>query len=161
MSLRNGRAAGCRGREGWIDEQEGKTDPGLDGPVHEGTAARDLSRRDDGRKAEAVSGYADRLGEVRRAKVMTDTVAWAELYARIQEEIKGHAAAVLEAEKPRDVVRHQEGVKILRLLAEFPRRPVDKLADYCRSMPLFASQFPVSAGWNDAVGRIELTEPVA
>lgn len=135
----------------------GKGEDPFDGDS--GKPGAGAGRQDDTRrKRDAVAGYEERLGKVMRAKAMTDTAAWGDLYGLIRETIAHHAKQVLDAEKPRDVVRHQEGVKILRDLAGWPGKAVEALADYTRSMPLFAREFKTTAGWNQETGRIELRE---
>ncbi len=102
--------------------------------------------------------YADLLREVRDMKELTDTKAWQRLHRNIRAKISAHADAVLDAEKPREVVQHQEGVKILREVLAYPKAPVDLLTEFIKATPLFARMMPVRAEWNEALGKIELIE---
>ena len=109
-------------------------------------------------KKRALSDYEEHLNEVLRAKEMTDTAAWQEFYRRLQQDIKRHGEDVLDAEKPREVVHHQEGVKLLRALIQRVADPVGKLDGFIQGMPLFAHQFKTRATWNQALGKVELHE---
>ena len=110
------------------------------------------------RERAALTDYQKAVDDVLRVKAMTDTDAWKTFYVEIQKQIRRHSIDILDAEKPRDVVRHQEGVKILRGLIGSVREPVGKLNGYIASMPLFSAQMRTRAEWNDALGIVELTE---
>src|SRR3990167_3844468 len=80
-----------------------------------------VERENQAKQAEAAENYSEKLAKVQRSKDMTDTRAWRELYLKLHDMVKVAAAAVLEAEKPRDVVRCQEQVKIIRGIMALPR----------------------------------------
>jgi len=106
----------------------------------------------------ALTDYDKLLRDVTEMKTMTDTAAWQRLYASLRRKIAAHAEDVLEAEKPREVVQHQEGVKILRDVCAWPAAPVQALKDFVKGYPLFAGEMNVRAEWNEVLGRIDLTE---
>lgn len=108
-------------------------------------------------KKKAFADYHDRLKKVEDLKAMTDTPAWQALYAEIMADIEKHAKDVLDVEKPREVVRHQEGVKILRGLIHRIRIKVDGLNNFVNNTPLFAPAEVVRANFNEALGTVELT----
>jgi len=110
------------------------------------------------KKKQALSDYDRQLQEVLQMKELTDTVAWQRLYRTLQHQIAAHAEDVLEAEKPREVVQHQEGVKILREVLAWPRKPVEALTSFVKAYPLLVGEMNMRAEWNDVVGKIELTE---
>lgn len=109
------------------------------------------------KKEKAFADYEARLKDVTELKDMTDTPAWQKLYAEMQVSIDRHAVDVLDAEKPRDVVKHQEGVKILRGLIFQVRGPVDALNSFVNNTPLFAPSEVARANFNEALGTVELT----
>lgn len=126
-------------------------------------------RRNDNEATEEVIGvagetnptttdYEIRLAAVVRLKEMTDTQAWQDLHRSIQTMIQVHAREVLEAEKNREVILHQQGVKILRTVLKQVRIPVDNLNDYITAMPLMSSQMGTRARWIDELGQVELYE---
>ena len=109
-------------------------------------------------RARAQEGYEAALGRVLELKVMTDTEAWRKFYARIQSQIKRHGQDVLNAEKTREIIQHQEGVKILRAILDDVQAPVGELRMYVNEMPLFAKLFHTRAQWNEALGNVELKD---
>lgn len=108
-------------------------------------------------KKQAMSDYDGYLDGVKELKSMTDTKAWHRMFGEIKVAIENHGKSVLVAEKNRDVIRHQEGVKILRGVLAKVREPVDELNNFVHNMPLFSAQMKTRASWNEALGRVELT----
>ena len=109
------------------------------------------------KKKQAHADYDERLKIVRQLKQMTDTPAWQIFYIGIQGRIKTHGLLVLDAEKTRDVIQHQEGVKILKGLIQNVRQPVEDLNGFVNNMPLFAPSEVARANFNEALGTVELT----
>ncbi len=109
-------------------------------------------------KQKAILDYTTMLDDVRIMKAMTDTQAWQKFVRDIHNKIRVHAAALLDAEKPREVVEHQMGVKTLREMLNYPACPVDTLNHFVNNMPLFAQEMPVRARYNRDLGTIELTD---
>jgi hypothetical protein len=109
-------------------------------------------------RKEAMSDYQKRLDAVLALKTMTDCPCWQAFHSRIQKDIAGHGMAVLDAEKPRDVVKHQEGVKILKEIISGVRAPVDALTELVNEMPLYSNGMRTRAAWNVALGRVMITE---
>jgi len=101
-----------------------------------------------------LGDYEKALAKVNALKSMTDTEAWRQYYRGILQRIDLHGRDVLDAEKPRDVIHHQEGVKILRQLIDEVRGPVEALNAYVREMPLFALEFHTAAEWNGPLGIV-------
>ena len=89
-------------------------------------------------------------------KAMTDSAHWAGVHSRIQRQIAIPAEAVLDAEKPREVIAHQEGVKVMRRFLAELQEPVNELQTFINARPLFAPVFPSRAQWNVALGRVEI-----
>jgi hypothetical protein len=87
---------------------------------------------------------------------MTDTAAWQDFYRHIQAEITKHGVEILDAEKTREIVQHQEGVKVLKALVSVVRKPVDDLTHLINSMTLFRPVIHTAAEFNTALGRIDL-----
>lgn len=114
--------------------------------------------REEERRLSALADYSSHLATVRELKRMTDTKAWQELVRWITNQIDGHAKAVLDAEKPREVVQHQEGVKILRSFLEKAEQPVNALNEFIHATPLFSGEMKVRAEWNPTLGRVELRD---
>lgn len=108
------------------------------------------------REAQVKSDYDKHLDEVKVLKGMTDTEAWQSLYRHFQTQIVKHRAALEDAEKPRDVVGHQQGIKVIRSIISRIRQPVDDLQHFVNSMPLFRTTMHTTAEWNDALGRVDL-----
>ena len=108
-------------------------------------------------KEEAALGdYHKRLEKVREFKAMTDTTAWQSYYSGLLNRIEKHGQMVLDAEQTRDVVRHQEGVKIIRSILEEVEQVVKDLNSYVNAQPLFAPLMHTRAEWNAALCKIEL-----
>ena len=105
----------------------------------------------------AQTEYEKLLRKVAELKEMTDTPKWREVYASIHKAIARHGEEVLDAEKSRDVIHHQEGVKILRGLVDRVKAPVTALEDLCSKMPLFVKEFKTRATWNEKIGAVEMT----
>ncbi len=123
----------------------------------EAKAEKERKRVEAEERKNAVSGYQERLTRVHELKAMTDTKRWQKFYAGIQKDIERHAREVLDAEKTRDVLRHQEGVKILRAILDNVSAPVGELQSYINDMPLFAQGMKTRAKWNAGVGIVELS----
>jgi hypothetical protein len=104
----------------------------------------------------AKESYESLMASVMELQALTDMPAWRKLYANVQSKIKMHGSMVLDAEKTRDIIQHQEGVKVLRGFIADVRRPVDDLVNFCNSMPLFGGEFHTRAQWNEALGTVEL-----
>ncbi len=108
-------------------------------------------------KKKAFEDYEERLKEVEDLKAMTDTPAWQKFYAGVMASIEKHAQDILDTEKPRETIRHQEGVKILRGLVFQLKMPVDTLNAFVNNTPLFAPAEVARANFNEALGTVELT----
>jgi hypothetical protein len=120
--------------------------------------ADDQKKVEEERKRKALTDYEKHLEAVMSLKAMTDTPAWQEHYRHMRARIEAHGQEVLNAEKTREVVQHQEGAKILRALIERVKGPVGDLNHYINAMPLFVSSMPIRAEWNGALGTVELRE---
>jgi len=116
----------------------------------------DAKKVDAQEKRKAMGDYDRNLEVVRKVKAMTDTSAWQLFYSELQRRIRKHSESVLDAEKPRDVIHHQEGVKVIRSLIAQIRKPIEELNTFISAMPLFAQDMEIRATWNDALGKIEL-----
>ncbi len=108
-------------------------------------------------KKQAFADYHERLAKVEQLKAMTDTPAWQALYGEIQADIAKHREDILDTEKPREMMRHQEGVKILRGLIDRIRVKVEALNTFVNNTPLFAPAEVARANFNEALGTVELT----
>ena len=115
-----------------------------------------IDEMEEQKRKQAMVDYDSHLEDVTALKAMTDTAAWKRFYAGMKADIARHGEDVLDAEKPRDVVKHQEGVKLLRGLISRVQTPVDELNLYAHSMPLFSPEMKIRAQWNDALGQVEL-----
>jgi len=109
------------------------------------------------KEAQARTDYEGYLNDVLSLKTMTDTEAWRSFYSVLRRMETQHGRDVLNAEKAREIVRHQEGVKLIREIIKRVQQPVDNLSNFCNSAPLFASLFDVRAAWNEALGTVELS----
>ena len=106
----------------------------------------------------ASSDYGQRLADVKKMKEMTDTDAFQEFYSGLKLKVETHAELILTSEKSREVIAHQEGVKVIRdIMASFSK-PVKALNAFVSNMPLFSALFPIRAEWNEALGKIILKE---
>lgn len=102
--------------------------------------------------------YDSHLRAVEELVEMTSTVEWQRRHAWIQREIKRSATALLECEKPKEIVAHQQKVRAFREFLSVLKQPVEEMISFCKDMPLFAGTFPKHASWNEALGRAELRE---
>lgn len=109
-------------------------------------------------KQRALTDYEKQLQRVLALKSMTDCEEWQRVHRWVKTQIQKHASEILDAEKSREVVQHQEGVKILRDILETVKSPVAEFQAFCNGMNLFASQFRTRATWNDDLGIVQLTE---
>lgn len=89
---------------------------------------------------------------------MTSTPAWKDYYNKLQQMKKEHSHLILTEEKTREMIRHQEGIKVIDEIIDILRQPVINLNDYCNNMPLFAKQFQYRANFNIALGIVEVSE---
>lgn len=103
-------------------------------------------------KAGTNEEYAKAIVRVRKLRDLTATAAWRDLYRWLVTEIDGHAAAVLEAEKTREVVRHQEGAKILRGIIEHIQSPIHELNAVIDATPLFLPKDYQAGLWDAETG---------
>jgi hypothetical protein len=110
------------------------------------------------KEAQARTDYEGYLDDVLALKKMTDTAAWRAFYSVLRRMETQHGRDVLNAEKAREIVRHQEGVKLVREIVKRVQQPVENLSNFCNSAPLFASLFDVRAAWNEAIGIVELSQ---
>lgn len=113
---------------------------------------------EDQERAQAKTEYEKRLADVMKLKAMSDTDAWQETYRWIRTRIEQHSQDILIADKPRDVIAHQEGVKVLRNFISEVKKPVEAFSDYFLRMPLFAPTVRIRAEWNEVVGKVELRD---
>ncbi len=100
--------------------------------------------------------YDDRMKDVEELQTMTKTKAWQKFHANLRRAIDKAGKSVLDAEKTRDIIKFQESVKIIRQILAKVREPVDELNSFCNAHPLFVSQFPVRAAYNNATGTVEM-----
>ncbi len=108
------------------------------------------------KRLQEKTDYERLLEKVLEVKTMTDTPAWQSFYRGTQRRIEAHGLAVLNAEKNREVIQHQEGVKILRTLIEEVAAPVRDLQEFINRTPLFAKDAHTLAEFNVALGKVEL-----
>lgn len=64
----------------------------------------------------------------------------------------------VDEDKSREIVRHQETVRIVNSIIDDLRKPVDELNDFCNGMPLLAGLHPMRADFDEATGEVELKE---
>lgn len=117
---------------------------------------QEADEREEAERLRSKSRFESLLAEVLELKAMTDTPAWQKVYARLQDRIKGHGQEVLNAEKTRDIIAHQEGVKRFREFIADLQAPVGALRNYVTEMTLFAAEFHTRARWSEALGQVEL-----
>lgn len=111
---------------------------------------------DKARKKDAMTDYNRLLDEVRAMKIMTDTKAWQDHYAYMKKQMAEHGKAILVDEKTRDMVRHQEAVKIYQDLIAHAQGPIDRLDQFINEMTLFSSGMTERAEWNAGTGRVDI-----
>jgi hypothetical protein len=116
----------------------------------------EADQRAEAERLRAKSRFEALLAGVLKLKEMTDTPGWQKVYADLQARIKQHGQDVLNAEKTRDIIAHQEGVKRFREFLADLQAPVGALRNYVSEMPLFASEFHTRAQWSEALGQVEL-----
>lgn len=127
------------------------------GKAEEAKRAKEKKALEAANKKKAFADYEERLKEVEELKAMTDTPAWQKYYAEMMASIEKHAVDILETEKPRETIRHQEGVKILRGQIFKLKQPIDTLNNFVNNTPLFAPADVARANFNEALGTVELT----
>jgi len=107
-------------------------------------------------KKKARSDYDRLLADAKAAKRMTDLPAWQAFYRKLTERKAEHARQILIAEKTRDVVRHQEGSKLIGELVQDVKEPVNALNRFIRETPLFCGANCLRAVFNESLGTIRL-----
>lgn len=115
------------------------------------------TKADAKKKKAAMSEHAKRMAKVKELKKMTDTKGWQELYQTMQKQIAAHAEGVLDYTLgSKDVMYHQQSVRVLRDLITRVRAPVDSLKGYESEMSLFvaASEIEESATFDDKTGAV-------
>jgi hypothetical protein len=121
-------------------------------------ASKQLTPEEQKRRNAAMSEYDKKLADVRDLEAMTDTDSWRRIHTEIHAAITEHGVLILDAEG-RDVIRHQEGVKILRNVIDKVKKPIDELNKFITgSGPLFTSEMRHRAEWNSALGKVEMRE---
>jgi Skp family chaperone for outer membrane proteins len=126
------------------------------------TDNQDQKERDkkleDQKKQAALTDYEKRLANVKKLKKLTDTEAWQQLYKSMQKTIANHAESLLDHKlTSKDVIYHQQGVRVLRDLLNRMRAPMDALASFEKDMPLFApGEIKEHATWDGKTGRVIL-----
>lgn len=109
-------------------------------------------------KKAALSDYEGRFANVLKLKQLTDTDAWRQLFKSMGKQIAGHAESLLDHTLgTKDVIYHQQGVRVLRDLLTQIRAPMDALTSFASDMPLFAQDaVKQHATWNAKTGCVEL-----
>ncbi len=87
---------------------------------------------------------------------MTDTEAWKELYQKMQNLKIKHSKLILSEDKTREMIRHQEFIKIIDEISDLLKQPIENLNDYCNNMPLFQELFSHHANFNSTLGIVEI-----
>ena len=115
----------------------------------------DQVRREADQEKKAKLDYRSLLADVEALSQMTDTQAWKKFWAALGAMKTTSASEVLLAEQTREIIRFQEGVKLVNVIMDRVEAPVKALTHFCNSMPLFASEFKTRAAWNAALGQVE------
>lgn len=107
-------------------------------------------------KKAALTDYEKRLAKVKQLKLMTDTEGWRQLYQSLVKQIASHAENVLDHTlTSKDVMYHQQGVRVLRDIINRVRAPLDSVNSFEKEMPLFAaSEISERAEWDDKTGAV-------
>jgi hypothetical protein len=108
-------------------------------------------------KRRVVDSYEKLLTQVQDLSAMCETDTWKRYYAELRAMRQEHARQILTEEKTRQMVAHQEAIKIIDAICEYVAQPVSKLQDLCVAMPLFASEYHTRAQWNMQLGRVDLS----
>lgn len=104
----------------------------------------------------AMSDYDRHLGRVKVVAEMTDTEGWGAFYAHARWGQRQSLEALKDAEKPREVVQHQQAIKAVEMLMTAVARPCRELSSFIESMPLFASGMKTRAEFDQKTGRVIL-----
>lgn len=120
--------------------------------MNEGTTPPEGEQKPD--RSRAKADYKRLLQDVEELEVMTKTPSWAAFYGYLRERITRHGRDILHAEKTRDIIGHQEGVKILESILEHLSGPVEELRAFIKGMPLFTAEFPKTAHWDESLGVV-------
>lgn len=118
----------------------------------------DHGQERENKKAKACADYEDKLAKVMSLKDMTDSKAWRWIYDELLNARKLHEQQILTEDKTREMIRHQEAIKMINGMFLKAQQPINELNDYCVSMPLFSSEFHTRAQWNSGNGTVELVE---
>lgn len=119
---------------------------------------KQLTPEEQRRKKSAEVDYEKKLADVRDLEEMTDTDSWRRIHTELQSSMNQHRKSLEDAEG-KDVIRHQEGLKILRAVIEKVKKPVDDLNNFVvNTGPLFSGNMKYRAEWNTALGKVELRE---
>ncbi len=120
--------------------------------------AKQLTPEEQRRKKSAEVDYEKKLADVRDLEDMTSTDSWRRFYTELQSSMNQHRISLEDAEG-KDVIRHQEGLKILRSVIEKVKKPVDDLNSFIvNTGPLFSTNMKYRAEWNTALGKVEMRE---
>ena len=126
------------------------------------TDKKDVSTR---KKAALTAVEKDRLTHYQKLlklaedmQQMTETRAWRRLYTYMMDQVASHAEAILDAEKVREVIHHQEAVKVLRDLLRTVRAPIKSVNDYVKECPLFVGANRVTVKWDAKAGTVRFVK---
>jgi hypothetical protein len=110
------------------------------------------------KRAKAGQEYDKLLSGVHALNEMADTEAWKRFYNDLIADRTRHEQDILTEEKTRDMVRHQECIKIINGIIKKVQKPIADLNAYCVAMPLFSAEFHTRAQWNAALGTVEFSK---
>ena len=134
------------------DKKPTKTDE------QEAEAEAKKQKIEDQEKKESLSDYQKRMGKVKQLKLLTDTEGWKQLYSYMSKSIANHAEGVLDYTlSTKEVMYHQQSVRVLRDLINRVRSPIDALTSFAEEMPLFATnEISERAEWDSKTGTVTI-----
>ncbi len=116
----------------------------------------EAKKREEQEKHKVESDYDRLLKRVFELQDMTNTPAWQLFWKRLQNLRHQHALEIITEEKTRDMIRHQEAIKLIDSIKKQVVEPTGDLDSFCGAYPLFTPHFRHRATWNDALGTVQI-----
>ncbi len=118
--------------------------------------AEEAKKREEQEKQKVESDYDRLLKKIFELQDMTETPAWQNFWKQLQNLRVKHALEIVTEEKTRDMIRHQEAIKLIDSIKQRVAEPIGDLDSFCGAYPLFTPHFLHRATWNDALGTVQI-----
>ncbi len=110
-------------------------------------------------KASVMNDVNKKLKRIKELMKMTNTPAWKAFYKRLTDSVRKNEEGLVHLEKNREIIKAQEGVKIINQIIEDVQRPINDLNSLFDNHPLFTPAQQWEASFDKKTGTVDLKEP--